>query len=486
MKKLLILLVYLNNISFCVHSQLPKRFSAKEVKIDMEYLRSTLEASNYNLYAYTNKEVFDSVYKNINNSINDSLTSLQVYRFFQPYVALAKIGHCQMEFPWGEYYGYYLKQGGTIFPLDLSISNSMVFVKNNCSNDSLIDVGDEILSLNEKPIKKVLAEMYNFVSGESEYHKNSVIESITFAKIFWSMYGKCDVFNLEIRKKDGKIINTKLSAISGFEFDAKNPNPLYSLNREFRFINGIAYMQPGVFVNAKGNHDMMNHEMLDNTEFRQFIDSAFSAFHQKKVKNLIIDLRNNWGGDNSFSDYMIAYFASNPFYFCSKFKVKTSQVTKDFWKDVNDSSLQDMKQKILSHKNGEIFDITFTKNQPRTDSLIFTGKVYVLINRYSYSNTTSAAAIIKDYGFGILIGEETPDLPSAFGATHLFKLPNTQLSVQYPKGFSIRPNGDISPKGVMPDYQVKYNTFNDKDEILDFTIKLIKKKLKPAANSQYR
>ena len=476
MKKLLNLCILIIFLHTNVNSQSIKGFSKEEIIYDLEYLKNSLEVSTYNLYAYTNKEVFDSEYKKIYNSINDSLTSLQVYRLFQPYVALAKMGHCQMEFPWEEYYGNYLRQGGTIFPLNLSISNSRVYVKNNCSNDSLIDVGDEILSINEKLIKDILTEMYSFVSGENEYHINSVIESLSFPKIYWSIYGKCDVFSLKIRKKDGEITFTKFPAISGFEFDAKNPNLLNVYHRELRFVEAIAYMRPGAFFNANGNNDMMNQEMLDKTEFCHYIDSSFYEIHRKSVKNLIIDLRDNWGGDNSFSDYMIAYFASKPFYFCSKFKVKTSQITKDFWKNVNDSSLQEMKQKILSHNNGDIFDITFAKNQPRTDSLRYTGNVYVLINRYSYSNATSTAAIIKDYGFGILIGEETPDLPSAYGATHLFKLPNTQMSVQYPKGFSIRPNGDISPKGVIPDYQVNENALNDKDEILDFTIKLIKNK----------
>ena len=181
-KKLLLFYILVSILHMNVHSQSIKRFSKEEIKIDLEYLQKTLEASTYNLYAYTNKEVFDSVYKKIYNSINDSLTSMQVYRLFQPYVALAKIGHCQMEFPWNEYYGNYLRQGGTVFPLNLSISNNRVYVKNNCSNDSQIDIGDEILSLNEKPIKDILTEMYYFVSGESEYHKSSVIESFGFSK----------------------------------------------------------------------------------------------------------------------------------------------------------------------------------------------------------------------------------------------------------------------------------------------------------------
>src|SRR5690606_8088346 len=53
--------------------------------------------------------------------------------------------------------------------------------------------------------------------------------------------------------------------------------------------------------------------------------------------------------------------------------------------------------------------------QPR-----FVGKVYVLINRHSYSNTALVAAIVQDYGFGSVLGEETADLASTYGAMESF------------------------------------------------------------------
>jgi len=55
----------------------------------------------------------------------------------------------------------------------------------------------------------------------------------------------------------------------------------------------------------------------------------------------------------------------------------------------------------------------------------------------------------------------------------VFKLPNTKSTVQYPKGFAVRPSGDASLRGVVPDHIVYDNEFIDKDEILEYTIKLI-------------
>jgi C-terminal processing protease CtpA/Prc len=232
-------------------------------------------------------------------------------------------------------------------------------------------------------------------------------------------------------------------------------------------------LHPGIFINNQSNGNTSEQKTFETNEFVSFIDSSFLEIHKAKAKSLIIDLRGNPGGDNAFSDPMIAYFATKPFRFCSEFSVKTSSITKQFWKDVQDSSLQDLKNQILTKKDGEIFEVSFQNYSPRTDSLRFEGKVYVLVDRYSYSNTVSVAAIIQDYNFGVVIGEPTADIASSYGATHEFKLPNSHLDISYPKAFIVRPNGDKSLKGVTPDKIVDNNTFAESDEILDFTLKYI-------------
>ena len=99
-----------------------------------------------------------------------------------------------------------------------------------------------------------------------------------------------------------------------------------------------------------------------------------------------------------------------------------------------------------------------------------------MIDRYSYSNAVSLAAIVQDYNFGLIVGERTADVASSYGATHEFKLPNSQLSVSYPKAFIIRPNGDRTLKGVTPHVSIADNIFTETDEILDFTIKYVNEK----------
>jgi len=477
MKKLIILFLIINSFSAVVYAQSPKKYSDQEIKDDLSYMYETLEKSSYDLYALVDKEEMDRAYHVLYNSINDSLSLLEIYRIFQPFVAKAGMSHCNLSRPWGAYVSI-LKQEGTFFPLHLHFLDGKVYVKDNFSTNTSICNSDEILSFNEIPIDQFMKEFYKNMSGPSDYYKASILEAYSFPRLYWLFYGKCEEFKVRTKKRDGEESDIIVSAISGNELETRLANRSSDEEeREFYLTeNNIAYLRPGKFSNINSSGSLQDQNTFDNSEFCQFIDSAFLAFNKKGSEDLILDLRDNVGGDNLFSDYMIAYFATEPFSIASRFPMKTSQMTKNFFKDEDSPEHQDLKEQIMSLEDGSYFDTKITETDPHAEPKRFNGKVYVLINRYSYSMSAYAAAIIQDYGFAEIIGEETAEEVTTYVASHVFKLPNTQITVQYPKGFAVRPSGDETLRGVVPDQVVYENEFTDKDEILEYAIKLIESK----------
>lgn len=452
------------------------KFSVAELKQDIIYLKNTMEVSNYNFYALSSEARMDNVFSNIISCIDDSISSLEAYRLFQPYVALAGMSHCYIEHPWKEYSAEAIQKGGKLFPLRLYFENGKVLIRANFTQNTLIEKGDEILSVNGEPVNHLLNRMHNYISGPTKYFKNSQIEQREFTRFYWFFFGDKPSFTLQIRKKSGEQQDLTIKAISGREFEEqmRTQASMLRLKREFYVEDKLAYLKPGHFLNDIP-FDPENPALFDNTEFCHFIDSAFSHFNNMKATSLIIDLRYNPGGDNSFSDYMISYFADRAFCFNSKFTIKTSQVTKDAWKEIDAPEHQELKKKIMSLESGTYFEAPLLEVSPLPDSLRFKGRVYVLINRYSYSNTASVAATIQDYDFGSIVGEETAEIVSSYGAVHNFRLPNTGLNVIFPKALGVRPNGDASQRGVIPDYPVDENILTDKDEVLEFTLEMINK-----------
>jgi C-terminal processing protease CtpA/Prc len=454
------------------------KFSSQEVKEDLKFLYETLDKSHYNLYTNTKKEIFDKEFERIMNSIEDSLLLIEMNRLFQPFTALSKLGHCSIQLPINSY-GAYLQNGGTLFPLNLYFKEDKVFILDSHSAESSISKGDEIISINEKPIEEVINGLYKYISGENVYSKNVQIELLSFPRILWVVNGENKNYSLVVKKHNDKQIDINIKSIPCTKFEEKmaQKKPATNPSRDFAFIGDIAYLRPGQFYNpSKNGNAKISGETIDNKKFTTFLDSCFTLIHNKNTQNLIIDLRGNPGGAATFSNPMIAYFATEPFIGGSRMFIRTSKINKKFWEGVTDTSrfLKDIKKEILSRENGNRFEIPLTeyKFQPRKDSLKFKGNVYVLINRFSFSEAIVISAMIQDYGFGRLIGEQTT--PVMYGNARQFKLPNTQMTVTFPASYFIRVNGDTSLKGIIPDYLISDDPLTEKDEILEYTLDLIK------------
>ncbi len=193
----------------------------------------------------------------------------------------------------------------------------------------------------------------------------------------------------------------------------------------------------------------------------------------EESKTLIIDLRNNGGGDNSFSDYLVSYIADKPFNWNANFTLKTSQILKDHVRKNYDTT-DVYWQAVLTHKNGEIYDYTFEEYQPQPEEKRFLGKVYVLVNRQSHSQSAVTAAQIQDYEWGTIVGEETGDYPSLLASQFPYILPHTGIPVKVAKGFIVRVNGSTKEEGVIPDIFIKDHLLDEKDEILEGLLRKIR------------
>jgi C-terminal processing protease CtpA/Prc len=96
----------------------------------------------------------------------------------------------------------------------------------------------------------------------------------------------------------------------------------------------------------------------------------------------------------------------------------------------------------------------------------FEGEVYVLVNRYSFSNAVTTAALIQDYGFGVIMGEQTVDMATTYGAMERFTLPETGIVVAYPKALIVRPSGNDKAHPVSPDVELPSPTIRGATDVM--------------------
>lgn len=435
------------------------KFSKADVLADLAFLKSSLEDTHINLYAYVTKTEFEENYSNVKSDIKkDSFGVLETTKIFQKIVSKVNNAHTRIPFPVQEYISF-AKNDGTIFPLEIVIEEGKVLIRKNWSNNSEIKVGNQLTSINKVSIDKILDKIYAQISAERLYFKNAQLENLTLPRLYWLVFGEEKTFEITIIQKDQKRI-VKLEAIKAMESYEMKREDILKHNRLLKILsNEVTYIRPGDFGG-------------DFEKYKHFIDSSFVEIKNKE--NLIIDLRNHSGGDDKFGDYLVSYIADKPFRWTSKFQLKTSFLLKQNTRKTKDTTQQYWKT-ILEHRNGEIYDYNFDLYQPQTLHKRYLGKVYVLINRQSYSQSTVTAAQIQDYGFATLVGEETAEYPNLYASIFNYKLPRTNISVDVSKGKISRLNDTIdSYKGVVPQIIIKDHLLDEKDEILEELVKKIK------------
>lgn len=432
---------------------------AEQIRSDFQALYDGLKSAHYDLFANRSREAYDARFLESLAQIDEPMSRHEVSKFFQRFAAFGNVAHARIDYDSARFTDYRENDGG-VFPVYLRIKDGRSFVADNRSGNQRLVAGMEILTLNGQPMSLWLERTARHISADTDYIAHSLLE-YWFSMYLWEELGAVASFDLEVKHTDGEVSSLSIPALSREAMQAnadKNEQwfELDGVSREAEMLDDdIAYLRPGPFYNVE-----QPDRIWDNRAFVEFVDAAFSDFLEADAKHLIVDLRGNPGGDNSFSDPMVAWFATEPFKFASSFRVRSSQqarASNQARLDANPGQTEGASvffaEQYEATPIGEVFEYPIPETEPRTGRR-FNGNVYVLINRQSYSNAVTVAALVQDYGFGQILGEKTSDMATTYGAMETFALPATGLIVGFPKAHIVRPSGELKTDGVTPDVAI--------------------------------
>jgi len=459
----------------------PALIPLADLRADFDALYAQLQASHYDVYVRRDKADYDALFERMKADLTEPLPAHEVRQRFQRFVAHGRIAHARIDLPM-ERWNAFREAGGKALPLFVRVDDGRVHVADDYSGLDQLAIGDELLSVDGVPALAWLEPMRELVSADNDYMAYAQMEHMLPA-LAWLDHGEVDGHAIELVKPDGRRLALRLPARSRAEFEAAKaartvPAGPDMSTREARMLDGgIAYLRPGPFYDNRP--DAAN--MWDRAAFRAFIDEAFTGFLAAGAGDLLIDLRDNPGGDNSFSDLLVAWFADRPFRFAEQFDIRVSaaavasnQARLEAQPSDAGGTSAELAALYAGKQPGSRVGYPIPLVQPR-DGERFRGRVHALINRHSYSNTVLVAAILQDYGFGRVLGEETSDLASTYGAMEHFQLPRTGITVGFPKARILRPSGDDQARGVIPDVAIETPLAGDvHGEVLERALALIR------------
>lgn len=437
-----------------VAAQPAERFPPDVVRSDFAHLYTTLQSAQPGLYTATPQSVLDQRHSEMMRDINAPMSAFEATVYFQTFLSEVRIAHTRIDFPVSEWFAWRDNGGGAV-PFDIRIHDGRVLVESALPLENGLQRGDEIIAINGEPNAIWLDRMTRHLSADTPDLAYALLESY-FPAIVWLEHPDAETLPVTVRRADDREFTLEVPLLSSDAMAALPEAPLTSFQLPLfdaqMLDTDIAYLRPGPFYNTDEGGNPW-----DPTSYIARVDAAFADFIDEGAEALILDLRDNPGGDNSFSDPIIAWFADQPWRFASEFRVLVSEATTAsnaarLAQGGGDVS-QRYAQLFAGAENGDIILYDFPEAEPR-EGQRFEGEVYVLINRYSYSNAVTTAALVQDYGFGEIAGEATADMSTTYGAMEHFTLPRTGIRVGYPKAHIIRPNGDDHPHPVTPDIEL--------------------------------
>ncbi|RXK83851.1 S41 family peptidase [Filimonas effusa] len=463
---ILLLLLF---FSSSIYSQNIPVLTPIQLKQDIDSLVKYLDETHINPYYRYPKQLFQQDVIALKKRITKDLNILDFYVRIQPLLGKLEDGHTDLYAPEDSYNILDLFR----LPYHFKLNVTAPFI--TCEKpfrgfNAEIPAGAEIITINAIPAKQIVDDIVALNTGESRsFRAEYGAQKFNFyLGVLYKMNGNYTIRykhnnqlqTIFIQGARSKQITDKFNE-SADTTSSADATPLPCDSYYLQIIDSIAIID---FKSFSWNC------------FKRFSDSAFTVIKKAGIKDLVLNLIDNGGGDSDVGDAFFQYILDKPFTQYDKVVEKNSRLLKARLNkhllsrkaDASDSAL-------LAKPNGSIDTVHYSTIAIEDNPLRFKGSVYLLINGQTYSSAADFAQCFKHYKRGLIIGEETGGLIKSYGDIVSTQLPNSKLrliissKLYYNIGAT-----DEDWKGVVPDITAT------KDKALSVALKTIRDNRKVA------
>jgi Peptidase family S41 len=452
-----------------------RKYAPADLKKDYGIFRNTLEAWHPSLYWYTPKDSMDLFFDRGLAGIHDSMTEPQFRTLLSFVIARVDCGHTSVRA--SKPFSHYLDTSKLPqFPLILKFWNdTMVVTANLDRRDSILKRGAVIRTIDGRTARQLTDTLFPYfvtdgynLTGKYQYMSTG----FNFSAWYKNIFGYTDTFTVDYSDTAGidHVVRIPL-------YDPRGDTVRRGINRSLLAQGQGQGPAQGRKRRPPGRRSRKNRELFltrnlqldsaSNTAFmtlntfergyrlRHFIRQSFRTLQERDVKNLVIDVRSNGGGDASNSTLLTRFLIDK------KFKVADSLYT------IRRHSRYD---RYIG--NGFVYSaLTFFASRKHSDGKYhfgyferhfyhpvkkdhFNGQVYILTGGNSFSATCLFAGAVKGQSNITLVGEETGG--GFYGNTAWMipdvTLPVTGIRFRLPR-FRLVVDGqrERTGRGVMPD-----------------------------------
>ncbi len=315
--------------------------------------------------------------------------------------------------------------------------------------------GKSLLSIGDQPLNDFLQRALCRISSESDAHRLAQFVENQRFHVAWCAPFNDSPVTMRFEEKQ-KTSTRRIDLISLREYDDLLPEKDGSGDFHcFHHDEDTCYFNCDSFI--------------DTDNRRTYIAGLFGELRAKKTRRLIIDVRQNGGGNPDLVVFLLEFLTERPFRMWSRVDIKVSDLLIEQHPEY--SHYGDLTGMIISESDDSVLP------QRRED--LFKGDLYVLIGPHTFSTAAEFAAVTKDYGLGQLIGEETGGRRQSTGdaLTGLLPVSGIKFGISAMMYYAAFPKAGDEAHGTRPDVSPSAEDLFDyedtEDPLVAFTLERI-------------
>ncbi len=449
-------------------------YTPAQIEEDVAVLRKTLQYIHPNLYKYRDSLQLEKDFQTLQAQMLAAPDLVNAYKAISQFATLIKCSHTFTN-PWNQTTP--IKKAIFYQPDKLPFSfqriGKRLFIDKNASLDTSLHKGLEILSINAVPTEEVLTRLTNYITSDGDnYEKRlqrlslSGLEKFELFDIFYSLeFGSSVVFKLSLKDHiTGNIFETQVDALSKTARTAilqeryDNLSTSFAEGWQFKVLNEqTAYLKMQSFASYNKDFD-----------WKGFLANAFETLTDKKIQHLIIDIRDNEGGNDEIVQYLLERILQQAITMETPAPYTVyRKISEDLRPHISTWAKRpyDWGNKVEASDKGRfVLKKQYAKRQvkytPKSNG--FKGQSYLLTNAENSSATHILATYVKKYKLATIVGQETGGNQKGLNGNFYFfhRLPNTRVEIDIPIfGINILPDTPETPNsGIIPDIVVEKNS----------------------------
>lgn len=425
--------------------------SREQLQKDHLVLIQSLESIHPNLDLFLPSDSFKLFKKELLVGTEQGLSSDEWHVRIREFLRQIGCGHTVAK-PSSAWYTY-IKNNAKLLPFSVFILDGKAYINEAYDRDSLLQRGTQILAIDGRSTEEILADMLAIQERDGRTNSYSWFRiQRLFTTYYLFLNGQKESYNI-------RILNDQEREESLVVYPGKKKKREVSKNKsnlpEIHMKNARFYID-----NDDPSLGILDIDRFSSKGFKKFYKAVFKDIEKRRIKSLVLDLRNNGGGYFPNGNNLLQYLLDEDFKMTFNRPLLEVKKPKEAHLAFG-SKMTNLLFNLMPDKEKKDPRRNYALNNKIKKSYHFTGDLYVLTNGGTFSLGSYVSTYLKHRTKAVFIGSETGG--GEFGSNAVIKyqltLPESGIRLDIPYYFLNHriPRNDNFGRGVQVDHETKYS-----------------------------